>query len=250
MINDSTILSSFNDRPTILEWLKKVEEALKTDTATAIKFENTSPNHYVASVEFYDGSKIQSGDIAFPDSIEQVSFTDGQLIINYVSGQTENLGRLNPYADVIIINSDTNTTEIGNNVEVDGKLQVNSSISSAYNTESSINVNETPIDGVTISLVDSVNFVKEKDELIEVHAYVEMTKTSGNVSSFVGLSISSSLAPSHDHIYLVPFGTLKGAVSGFMYAHVYPNGLIRIGDWNGIPNEKRYIYLDFLYYKH
>lgn len=128
MINDNTILSSFNDRPTLLEWLKKVEEALKSDTATAIKFVNTLPNHYIASIEFANGNKIVSDDIVFPDTINQVSVTDGELIINYVSGRTDNLGKLNAYEDVIVINSETNTTEIGNNAVVGGNLQVNGNV--------------------------------------------------------------------------------------------------------------------------
>lgn len=125
MINDNTIVSSFNDRPTLLEWLKKVEEALKNDIATAVKFESTSPNHYVASIEFANGSKIESGDIAFPDTIDQVTITDGELIVNYVSGATDNLGKINAYANVIVVNSETNTTEIKNNAVIDGNLQVN-----------------------------------------------------------------------------------------------------------------------------
>lgn len=128
MINDNTIVSSFNDRPTLLEWLKKVESALKTDTATAIKFVNTSPNHYVASIEFANGSKIVSGDIAFPDTIDQVTITDGELIVNYVSGAIDNLGKINAYADVIVVNSESNTTEIKNNAQVDGNLQVNGNV--------------------------------------------------------------------------------------------------------------------------
>ena len=133
MINDNTIISSFNDRPTLLEWLKKVEEALKTDTATAIKFKNTSPNHYIASIEFADGSKIETGDIAFPDTIEQVTITNGELIVNYVSGAVDNLGKINAYADVIVINSETNTTGIGNNLEVNGDLLVHGTISTNEN---------------------------------------------------------------------------------------------------------------------
>ena len=140
MINDNTIISSFNDRPTLLEWLKKVEEALKTDTATAIKFKNTSPNHYIASIEFADGSKIETGDIAFPDTIEQVTITNGELIVNYVSGAVDNLGKINAYADVIVINSETNTTGIGNNLEVNGDLLVHGTISTNENFQVNGNI--------------------------------------------------------------------------------------------------------------
>lgn len=153
MINDNTILSSFNDRPTLLEWLKKVEEALKTDTATAIKFENTSPNHYIASIEFANGNKIVSDDIAFPDTINQVSVTDGELIINYVSGRTDNLGKLNAYEGVIIINSETNTTEIGNNAVVGGNLQVNGTITAGGNVLTAVVANPTEDTTETLSKV-------------------------------------------------------------------------------------------------
>lgn len=250
MINDNTILSSFDDKPTLLEWLKKVEDALKSDTATAVSVENPSPNTYVFKITFSDGTTLSSGNVVFPDSVKDVSIKNGHIIVTQISGTQTDLGAINPYAETIVVNYSTNTTEIGNNVEVDGKLQVNSSISSSYNYESSIIVNETPVEGTTISLVDSVNFVKEKDGLIEVHAYLQMTKASGSYSSIDGLTISSSFVPSHDHTYLVPFGTLNGAVTGYMYAHVYKSGLIRLGDWNGIGNGTRYIYLDFLYYKH
>ena len=56
MINDNTILSSFDDRPTLLEWLKKVEDALKTDTAKSISVENPSANTYVFKITFADKS--------------------------------------------------------------------------------------------------------------------------------------------------------------------------------------------------
>lgn len=244
MINDDTILSSFNDRPTLLEWLKKVEDALKTDTATGVSVENPSVNSYIFKITFADGKTIASDPVKFPDSVNGVSISNNHLIITTQSGIREDLGVINPYADTIVLNSETNTTEIGNNVQVVG------SISSSFNNESSIIINETPLDGVTLSLVDKVNFVKEKDDLIEVHAYVQMTKTSGAYSSFDGLNVSASLVPSHDHVYLVPFGTTNGMVSGYMYAHVFKNGVIQLGDWNGIGNGTRFIYLDFLYYKH
>lgn len=90
MIKDNTILSSFDERPTLLEWLKKVEQ----DQSEAVK---------------------------------QVAIENGNLVVTFVSGKTEIVGPVggeNPYADIILINRDTNTTKIVNNVEVDGKLQV------------------------------------------------------------------------------------------------------------------------------
>lgn len=128
MINDNTILSSFDDKPTLLEWLKKVEDALKTDTATAVSVENPSANTYVFKITFADGTALSSGNVVFPDSVKDVSIKNGHIIVTSVGGNVEDLGVLNPYAGTIVENASTNTTEIGNNVEVGGRLQVNSSI--------------------------------------------------------------------------------------------------------------------------
>lgn len=125
MINDNTILSSFDDRPTLLEWLKKVEDALKTDTAKSISVENPSANTYVFKIAFADGETISSGNVVFPDSVKDVSIKNGHIIVTSVGGNVEDLGVINPYAETIVLNAETNTTEIGNNVEIDGNLQVN-----------------------------------------------------------------------------------------------------------------------------
>lgn len=131
MINDNTILSSFNDRPTLLEWLKKVEEALKTDTATGVSVENPSVNSYIFKITFADGKTIASDTIRFPDSVKSVTIENGHIIVTTQEGIRTDLGAIsgnNPYADIIVINSETNTTEIVNNVEIDGNLSVNTNL--------------------------------------------------------------------------------------------------------------------------
>lgn len=124
MINDNTILSSFDDRPTLLEWLKKVEDALKSDTATAVSVENPSANTYVFKITFADGKTLSSGNVIFPDSVKDVSIKNGHIIVTQVSGTQEDLGVLNPYAHTIVENAETNTTEIGNNVSISGNVGI------------------------------------------------------------------------------------------------------------------------------
>ena len=122
MINDNTIISSFNDRPTLLEWLKKVEEALKSDTATGVSVENPSVNSYIFKITFADGKTIASDTIRFPDSVKSVAIENGHIIVTTQAGTRTDLGVLNPYADTIVLNSVTNTTEIGNNLQVNGSI--------------------------------------------------------------------------------------------------------------------------------
>lgn len=123
MINE-TIISNFNDRPTLLEWLKKVEEALKTDTATGISVENPSVNSYIFKITFADGKTISSEPVKLPDSVKGVSISNNHLIITTQGGIREDLGVINPYADTIVLNSETNTTEIGNNLQVNGNIKL------------------------------------------------------------------------------------------------------------------------------
>ena len=133
MINDNTILSSFDDRPTLLEWLKKVEDALKTDTATAVSVENPSANTYVFKITFADGDSISSGNVVFPDSVKDVSIKNGHIIVTQISGTQTDLGVLNPYADTIVVNAETNTTEIGGKLQVSGEAQVTGNVAMGGN---------------------------------------------------------------------------------------------------------------------
>ena len=128
MINDNTILSSFNDRPTLLEWLKKVEDALKSDTAKSISVDNPETNVYIIKITFADGRIMYTEPIRLPDSVKGVSISNNHLVITMQSGLTDDLGVINPYAETIVNNSVTNTTEIGNNAVVDGNLQVNGNV--------------------------------------------------------------------------------------------------------------------------
>ena len=131
MINDNTILSSFNDRPTLLEWLKKVEEALKNDTATGVSVENPAVNNYIFKITFADGKSISSGIVEFPDSVKSVTIENGHIIVTTQAGIRTDLGAVsgnNPYADIIIVNSETNTTQIVNNVDIGGILSVNTDL--------------------------------------------------------------------------------------------------------------------------
>lgn len=128
MINDNTIISVFKCKPTLLKWLKNVEEALKSDTATSVSVDNPSANTYVFKITFADGKTLSSENIVFPNSVLDVSIKNGHIIVTQISGTQTDLGVLNPYAETIVVNASTNTTEIGNNVKVGSDLSVAGSI--------------------------------------------------------------------------------------------------------------------------
>lgn len=59
MINWKSILSSFNDKPTLLEWLKLVEKALKESVLTAV-LTDTKDGKTAFTFKFEDGTEIKT----------------------------------------------------------------------------------------------------------------------------------------------------------------------------------------------
>lgn len=60
MINWKTILSTFNDKPTLMQWLKIVEKALQNASLESVTAK-TAPNNAVAfEFKFADGSTVTS----------------------------------------------------------------------------------------------------------------------------------------------------------------------------------------------
>lgn len=142
MINDNTILSSFNDRPTLLEWLKKVEEALKTDTATAFHVNNRGNATLTFSIDFADGSSIESGPIVLQqgESINGADIRNGHLYLSLTNGDELDAGNvkpvnsflINPSQHLIVKYDDGTNQDLGaifsGNVNIDGNLTANSII--------------------------------------------------------------------------------------------------------------------------
>ena len=59
MINWKSILSSFNDKPTLLEWLKLVEKALKESVLTNV-LTDTKDEKTARTFKFEDGTEIKT----------------------------------------------------------------------------------------------------------------------------------------------------------------------------------------------
>lgn len=66
MINYETILSNFQDKVTLMQWLKKVEEALKNASLSSVNFKTTSPTSGYFTFIFADGTKVDSPIIDLP----------------------------------------------------------------------------------------------------------------------------------------------------------------------------------------
>ena len=66
MIKRSTILSAYDERLTLAQWLQKVEKALKDSVLVSVDAENVDETHAVFTFNFEDGSKIISPAVLLP----------------------------------------------------------------------------------------------------------------------------------------------------------------------------------------
>lgn len=79
MINWQSILSSFDDKPTLLEWLKKVQKALNESVLTTVTVTQEKVgrvNSITLSFNFQDGTKIVAPAFTVNDGADGVGITD------------------------------------------------------------------------------------------------------------------------------------------------------------------------------
>lgn len=81
MINIETILSSFDDRGTLLKWLKAVEKALQDATLTSVDVITISTQQIQLKFNFEDGTSITTPTIMLPKGDKGDKGTAGTKII-------------------------------------------------------------------------------------------------------------------------------------------------------------------------
>lgn len=105
MINKDTIVSTTDGRLTLLQWLKKVEAALKNASATAVKGVPQADGKVVFEIDFADGTSIKSDPFELPEKLPEGYAVDG-------AGNVTIAGALKANKD--------GDVKVGKNLEVDG----------------------------------------------------------------------------------------------------------------------------------
>lgn len=110
MIDYDTILSTTEDKMTLLQWLKKVEAALKDASATTFKVNKKGDATLTFSIVFADGSEIESGEIVLQqgESVASGAIVNGHLILTLTNGDVLDCGSL--FNGNISINGDLQVT--------------------------------------------------------------------------------------------------------------------------------------------
>lgn len=156
MINYDSIISAYNDKPTLMEWLKKVEEALKGASATSFSVNKKGNATISFQIDFEDGTSLESGDIVLQqgESVASAAIVNGHLILTLTNGDELDAGSVGAVSSFsidasqhLIVNyQDGTTNDLGaifnGNISISGNLAVSGSLSvptMTGNTESSGN---------------------------------------------------------------------------------------------------------------
>ena len=101
MIKYETIISNFDDKVTLYNWLRKVEEALKNASATNFVVNKKGNATLSFSITFADGTTLESGDIVLQqgESVDDARIASGILQLHLTNGTWLTAGNIKPVSN-------------------------------------------------------------------------------------------------------------------------------------------------------
>ena len=138
MIKYETIISNFEDKTTLYNWLRKVEEALKYASATNFVVNKKGNATLSFSITFADGTTLESGDIVLQqgESVDDARIAGGVLQLHLTNGTwltAGNLGAVSYFSidasqHLIVHYQDGSVNDLGaifsGNINISGDLNV------------------------------------------------------------------------------------------------------------------------------
>ena len=138
MINYETLLSAYDDKLTLMQWLKKVEAALKDASAVSFHVNKRGDATLTFSVVFEDGTELESEPIVLQqgESVQAATIRNGYLILTLTNGDELNAGNLggvsgfsiNASHHLIVTYQNGTTQDLGaiftGNVVINGNFEV------------------------------------------------------------------------------------------------------------------------------
>lgn len=142
MINKQTIISAYDEKLTLLQWLKLVNKALDEAVLTNVEINQKGNATFVFVFTFEDGTKVESNEIIVNkgDSVNGATIRNGHLYISLTNGDELDAGNLKPVTSFaidasqhLIVNYGDGTSQdlgaiFSGNVNVDGNFTANSII--------------------------------------------------------------------------------------------------------------------------
>ena len=139
-INKQTIISAFDDKLTLLQWLKTINKALDEAVLTGVEVRQKGNATFSFVVTFEDGTELVSNEfvLAQGESINGATIRNGHLYLSLTNGNELDAGNLKPVTSFainesqhLIVNYGDGTNQdlgaiFSGNVNVDGNFTANS----------------------------------------------------------------------------------------------------------------------------
>lgn len=142
MIKYETIISNFDDKTTLYNWLRKVEEALKHASATNFVVNKKGNATLSFSITFADGTTLESGDIVLQqgESVDDARIASGVLQLHLTNGTWLTAGNIKPVSNFeingsqhLIVNYQDGTSQdlgaiFNGNINISGNITATGTI--------------------------------------------------------------------------------------------------------------------------
>lgn len=136
MINKETIISAYDEKLTLVQWLKTINKALDEAVLTNVEIAQRGNATFVFVFTFEDGTQVESNEIIVNqgESVNGASIRNGHLYLTLTNGDELDAGNVKPVSSFSINNSqhlivhygDGTTQDLGaifsGNVNIDGTL--------------------------------------------------------------------------------------------------------------------------------
>lgn len=205
MINYDTIISNFDDKVTLYNWLRKVEEALKNASATNFVVNKKGNATLSFSITFANGETLESGDIVLQqgESVDDARIAGGILQLHLTNGTWLTAGNVKAVSGfnidasqhLIVTYQDGTNQDLGNiyngNVVVNGtfkQTQPNEKVDLAWRGALG-----------DLTITDSYTVIEEINGVLHCIINAKIQNTSGKSLTFQTLGtnwifVSNSIA--------------------------------------------------------
>ena len=139
-INKQTIISAFDDKLTLLQWLKTINKALDEAVLTGVEVRQKGNATFSFVVTFEDGTELESNEfvLAQGESINGATIRNGHLYLTLTNDEELDAGNVKPVTSFainesqhLIVNYGDGTSQdlgaiFNGNVNIDGNFTANS----------------------------------------------------------------------------------------------------------------------------
>ena len=225
-INKQTIISAFDDKLTLLQWLKTINKALDEAVLTGVEVRQKGNATFSFVVTFEDGTELVSNEfvLAQGESINGATIRNGHLYLSLTNGDELDAGNVKPVTSFainesqhLIVNYGDGTSQdlgaiFSGNVNVDGNFTANSIVenmnSNAYHFDK---LGET--NGIERTY-NYVGVVKNGNKLtIVISGTLKRTNTSADNFTIGDFTIPNIVASKIFTYALSPFNDIVANIS-------------------------------------